>query len=85
MNPELEHALIQEAFNASYSGDKKKNQFTKVQMSLKADKILLEYFSKNLAEIESWFEIISPIGKDMETLKSELQLLKDKNWTEILK
>ncbi len=54
-------------------------------MSLKADKILLEYFSKNLAEIESWFEIISPIGKDMETLKSELQLLKDKNWTEILK
>ncbi len=85
LNPELEHALIRDAFNASYAGDKKKNQFTKVQMSLTANNILLEYFDKNLAEIESWFEIISPKGKDMETLKSELQLLKDKNWIEILK
>ena len=54
-------------------------------MSVKADKMLLEYFTKNLAEIESWFEIISPKGKAIEALKSELELLKGKNWIEILK
>lgn len=85
VNPIVEHEVVKEAFNLSYSAEKKKNTFTKVQMNLLADTMLLEYFRNNLTEIESWFEVISPAGKSIETLKTELQELKTKDWKEILK
>ncbi|HEY0461870.1 MAG TPA: hypothetical protein VGC97_22245 [Pyrinomonadaceae bacterium] len=85
LNPILEHEVIKEAFHASYTAEKKKNQFTKVQMSLKADKMLLRFFRENLAEIEGWFNVISPSGKTIDTLKLELHELKNKNWEQILK
>ena len=85
LNPIIEHEVIKEAFHLSYSAEKKKNTFTKVQMNLLADMMLLRYFRENLSEVESWFEVISPAGKTTEILKTELQELKIKNWKEILK
>lgn len=82
--PTEEFAPIREAFISSYAFDKKKNQFTKVQMNLEADRILLDYFQKNLDTIEGWFNVISPKQKKLATLKAELNELKNKNWTNIL-
>ncbi|MDR2835133.1 MAG: hypothetical protein LBV69_02880 [Bacteroidales bacterium] len=82
--PKKEHKLIQSTFLSSYAEGKKKNQFTKVQMNLEADSILMKYFEDNLPNIESWFNIISPNGKTLDTLKSELSELKNKNWKNIL-
>ncbi|MBY0434927.1 MAG: hypothetical protein K2U26_12530 [Cyclobacteriaceae bacterium] len=85
LNPKKEQKLIRETFLTSYTKGKKKNQFTKVQMNLEADRILLEYFSTNLKTVESWFNIISPKKKKLSTLKDELKELKNKNWKTILK
>lgn len=76
---------VRDAFISSYTKGKKKNQFTKVQMNIEADKILLDYFRKNISTIDGWFNIISPKKKNLSTLKDELQELKNKNWKEILK
>lgn len=54
-------------------------------MNIEADKVLLDYFSKNISTIDGWFNIISPKKKNLSTLKDELQELKNKNWKEILK
>jgi len=84
-NPKKEQKLIRETFLSSYTEGKKKNQFTKVQMNLEADRILLDYFNTNLNTVESWFNIISPKKKKLSTLKDELKELKNKNWKVILK
>lgn len=83
-NPKKEHKLIRQTFLSSYTEGKKKNQFTKVQMNLEADRILLDYFSTNLKTVESWFNIISPKKKKLSMLKDELKELKNKNWATIL-
>ncbi len=54
-------------------------------MNIDADRILLDYFSKNIDTIEDWFNIISPKKKKLTTLKGELRELKNKNWAIILK
>jgi len=84
LTPTKEFKYIREIFLASYKEGKKKNAFTKVQMDIEADRILLKYFVNNLSLIESWFNIISPNGKSLINLKSELEALKNKNWKEIL-
>lgn len=84
-NPMAEYKLIQETFLSSYLEGKKKNQFTKVQMNIEADRLLLKYFESNIQNIESWFNIISPKNKNLETLKSELNELKNKNWVNFLR
>lgn len=80
--PELQ--FLRETFLSSYLEGKKKNQFTKVQMNIEADRILLHYFNNNLSTVESWFHVISPSKKSLATLKSELEELKNKNWQNIL-
>lgn len=80
--PELQ--FLKDTFLSSYTEDKKKNQFTKVQMNIEADRILLKYFSDNLATVESWFNVISPSQKSLTVLKFELDELKNKNWENIL-
>jgi hypothetical protein len=80
--PELQ--FLRDTFLSSYTEDKKKNQFTKVQMNIEADRILLKYFSDNLATVESWFNVISPSQKSLTILKDELDELKNKNWQNIL-
>ncbi len=85
LKPKKKHQLIRDTFLSSYTEGKRKNQFTKVQMNLEADKILLDYFGTNLKNIESWFNTISPKKKNLSILKDELKELKNKNWTVILK
>ena len=84
LNPALEYEPIKKAFLSSYTQDKKRNQFTKVQMNIDADRILLDFFAQNLHMIENWFKVISPKDKDLVVLKDELMELNNKNWKEIL-
>ncbi len=83
--PTKKYEPIKNAFLSSYAKRKKKNQFTKVQMNIEADRLLLDYFSRDLKKIENWFNVISPKKKKLASLKNELKELKNKNWTEILK
>ena len=80
--PEVQAA--KEAFRRSYSADKTKNSFTKVQMDLSADKVLQDYFRANSKRIESWFNIITPAKQPMTTLRKQIATLSKKNWAEIL-
>lgn len=84
LHPVPELQFLRETFLSSYTEDKKKNQFTKVQMNIEADRILLKYFKDNLETVENWFNIISPNQKSLTTLKDELEELKNKNWQNIL-
>jgi hypothetical protein len=80
-NPDVLAAKM--AFQNSYSADKTKNSFTKVQMALDADKVLQDYFRVNSRRIESWFNVITPAGQPMGTLRKHINTLADKNWAEI--
>ena len=82
--PIPEFRLLREVFLSSYAEGKKKNQFTKVQMNIEADRILQKYFNANLPIVESWFNVISPTQKNLTDLKEELEELKNKNWQSIL-
>jgi len=84
-SPSFGYEDIKNAFLASYSPEKKKNQFTKVQINVDADAALLRYFSENLLSIEEWFNIISPVSVSILQLKDELSILKSKSWEQILK
>ena len=84
LKPQKENEPVREAFIKSYSMEKTKNQFTKVQMKLEADQVLQRFFKRHVREIEGWFNVISPRGKDLDTLKFELNELKNKNWQTIL-
>jgi hypothetical protein len=68
------------AFLASYTAEKKKNAFTKVQMDYEADQVLQSYFSDNLSTIEQWFNIITPKNWSMQKLHEQISQLRDKNW-----
>jgi hypothetical protein len=85
LNPQKGYEVLRETFLASYAEGKSKNQFTKVQMKLEADKILLKYFRDNIDEVESWFFVVSPNVKNLKILKDELEVLKNKNWEKIRK
>lgn len=76
--------VIREIFLRSYAYDKKQNEFTKVKINKKADRILQQYFNENIIAISDWFNVISPKGKSLPALQAELEELKNKNWIEIL-
>jgi hypothetical protein len=80
LNPIPAFQFLRDTFLSSYKEDKKKNQFTKVQMNIEADRILLKYFKDNLKTVESWFNVISPSKKSLIDLNSELEELKNKDW-----
>ena len=84
INPTTEYEPVKKAFLASYAPDKKKNQFTKVQMNINADESLSKYFTGKLGHIESGFNIISPSSGSLHQLKDEIKTLKLKPWEEIL-
>lgn len=69
-----------EAFAASYAAEKKENRFTKVQMDLKADRVLQNYFRRNRRRIEQWFNIITPRKLAMSKLQEQIAVLSKKNW-----
>ncbi|NVN94154.1 MAG: hypothetical protein HXX18_02600 [Bacteroidetes bacterium] len=84
LNPIPAFQFLREIFLSSYAEGKKKNQFTKVQMNIEADRILLKYFKDNIENIEKWFKVISPNKKSLTILRGELEELKNKNWKNIL-
>ena len=127
LEPDKDYQDVREAFVNSYSGVRGRNRFTKVNMSLSADRAIQIYFERRLSDIEEWFNvipfqfdcamslsirlrtviphesgnpsslapqnmvtsqwigIISPNGKSVAELKSELDTLANKNWQDILK
>ena len=84
LNPPAKYKLLQSTFLSSYAEGKRKNQFTKVQMNLEADRLLLQYFKENLDVIETWFNVVSPSDKNLHTLQKELDTLRSKNWRVVL-
>ncbi|MCC6548433.1 MAG: hypothetical protein IT279_00030 [Ignavibacteriaceae bacterium] len=84
VSPSNKYKPIKDTFLSSYTEGKRKNQFTKVQMNFEADKLLLEYFNKNIDTIEKWFNIITPKDKELSHLKEELDALSAKKWRDIL-
>ncbi|MEM1169953.1 MAG: hypothetical protein AAGJ08_12955 [Cyanobacteria bacterium P01_H01_bin.35] len=80
--PELES--VQKAFLASYDAprsSKRINQFTKVRILRDAHIVLINYFSKNIRQIEEeWFNILSPQNKPIITLQNQLKTLAQKEW-----
>ena len=81
-NPELQPA--RKAFLRSYKANKKKNQFTKVQIHIAADHALQAYFKQHLTRIESWFNVISPPHSNTAVLKGQIAQLAQKDWKRIL-
>jgi hypothetical protein len=71
------------AFLASYTGEKTKNQFTKVQIDYRADQVLQKYFKDNAARIEKWFNIIGPPRGTIKALETALSQLREKNWRRV--
>ena len=84
LKPIPEFQFLRDTFLSSYKENKKKNQFTKVQMNIEADRILLKYFKDNVKTVESWFNVVSPMNKSLKILEDELDSLKNKNWKTIL-
>lgn len=85
LSPIEKYSPIKAAFLSSYTADKRKNSFTKVQMQYDAHCALLDYFSSHAAKIETWFNVISPYDVDISRLKGEIDMLSKKNWQEIRK
>ena len=83
LNPKEELESAKNAFLDSYTGKKGNNRFTKVQMDAGADRVLVNYFSKNQDRIASWFNIISPKNCSLYDLKESLGSLRGKDWTSI--
>ncbi|HSH51145.1 MAG TPA: hypothetical protein VK982_05430 [Bacteroidales bacterium] len=53
-------------------------------MDIKADEALLKYFSDNIKNVESWFNIITTENKSTSDLRNEIAELKTKDWRKIL-
>jgi hypothetical protein len=83
LNPTPELASAQEAFRASYSGTSGANRFTKVRVDVNADLALQSYFTAHEAEVETWFNVISPRDGALATLRTDLRNLGAKAWLEV--
>lgn len=82
LHPTSELAPAREAFLQSYSGRSGANRFTKVNMDVSADAALRSYFTVHEAEVETWFNVISPRDGTLETLQADLGKLAAKDWLE---
>ena len=80
LNPTPELAPARDAFMASYSGGARDNRFTKVNMDADADEALRIYFTAHEAEVDSWFNVISPRDGTLRTLQDDLRTLAVKDW-----
>ena len=85
LKPTPRNEPIRDAFMASYTGVKGKNQFTKVRMNLEADRLLRRYFRNNSDKIQKWFTVLNPEGQTMAGMKCQLQLLSQKDWVTIMR
>lgn len=80
LQPLPRYAAVAHAFVDSYRSGRKANVFTKTKIDLAAHTALCEYFAGHRAEIESWFNVITPAAHDIGQLRSMLYILRDKNW-----
>ena len=80
LNPTPELMPARNAFQASYSAKTTGNRFTKVRMDLEADEALRSYFTAHEADIETWFNVISPRDGTLGTLQGDLRKLAVKDW-----
>ena len=71
------------AFLASYSRERRKNRFTKVQMDYETDQVLQAYFRDNRSSIQQWLNVISPGDASIGLLQSQLSQLRDKAWRRV--
>ncbi len=83
LNPAPQLTPARNAFLASYTADKKRNQFTKVQIDYEADQALQAYFRDNAGRIERWFNVITPKNVTLHELRLQVAQLRDKNWRTI--
>ena len=51
-------------------------------MDVSADAALRSYFTVHEAEVETWFNVISPRDATLETLQADLGKLAAKDWLE---
>ncbi|MFY7805553.1 MAG: hypothetical protein ACOVQ7_19240 [Limnoraphis robusta] len=57
------------------------NQFTKVRIRRDAHLVLIDYFKRNIEQIENeWFNVLSPKDKVISLLREQLHILANKNW-----
>ena len=78
--PQGNRQAVQEAFVNSYGRATRGNVFTKVRMSLDADLALQGYFWENMRTLDKWFNVLSPRGRRLGSLRRELKTLATKNW-----
>jgi len=78
LEPSKENQAVQLAFLDSYKEGKKENIFTKSRISFAAHCALSQYFSRHISEIESWFNVISPMSGSLQSLKTILRNLANK-------
>lgn len=84
LNPSPRYKVVADAFKETYSENKIKGYcFTKTKLDIRAHRALVEYFHNNIDSIEGWFNVITN-GKTIVDLKGDLNILKNKNWEEIL-
>lgn len=81
-SPELEPARA--AFLASYSGARGVNRFTKVRIDIAADEALRRYFQVHESDVQTWYNVIAPKGRNPGQLRSDLGSLADNDWKGIL-
>jgi len=84
LEPKAALQPARKAFLASYTATKKKNQFTKVQMSAPADAALQNYYRANIKNIETWFNVIAPKAGGLPLLRKQLTGLSKKDWAGII-
>ena len=84
LHPKESYRDVRDAFIISYTPGAK-NRFTKVRMSLAADRELLRYFRRNAEHVEEWFNVLSPPGDTLLQLKKEIEVLHNKPWKEVLR
>ena len=79
LSPTPELAPVRDTFLASYSGKSGANRFTKVRIGTDADAAIWNYFTSHEAEVESWFNVISPSDGSIGELRADLQKLANKS------
>ena len=80
VSPSKKYMAVKESFINSYQEGRKQNRFTKTRIDINAHLALTEFFRKNIAEIEGWFNIVMPEKSELSLLKSQLMTLKQKKW-----
>lgn len=86
IRPARKYRAVKDAFIRSYSGQAgRENVFTKVRIDLAADRAIRSYLRSQSLNIESWFNVLSPRGRTIRELATELATLAAKDWPEILR